>query len=301
MTVSALGCLAHRLITEGLGPTESSSEFAELPIVAVAEGGEFSTWRIGTEAVVKVAPDRATRRPLAREVAALGAVRPHVGIAVPECLYAPNSLSDGIDFAVFSWVNGTPLEQIALSAADPVALQLVEFVERLHSVDISTVDTSVFGLEDRGTPAEALTEAMRWQSTVLKATDLLPPAVEEFMTSADTHPQLPHREPVLSHADLKGEHILLDDDRALSGVIDWADTCLVHPIDDYVGLAISMGLTAVSTQMKGRQDEDLIPAVSHYAKCLTIRHLGRRLDGGDQPPVDLLVRQLQRAFEPLYM
>jgi phosphotransferase family enzyme len=47
--------------------------------------------------------------------------------------------------------------------------------------------------------------------------------------------------PVLVHADLKGEHLVIRPDGTLAGVLDRTDAELAEPAQDIAGLAISVG------------------------------------------------------------
>ncbi len=274
-------------------PTLATAECAE-----IGEGGDFSTWRVGDNAIAKLAPDRQARRALRREVVAASMAQRHVKVPVPTCLYASDGDRGGVSFAVFSWLGGESLERLRLDASSPAPRQLIEFVDDLHSIDVGRLDPLFSRGEDRGTPSEAFERAARWRDLLRQSPKQLSPAPSHFLTGRVTIPEVPTRQPVFSHADLKGEHILIGPDGSVSGVVDWADAAIQHPFDDYVGLIISAGLAMVSEAIRGRQDDDLIPVAAHYARCAGINNLGLRLAGESPAPIDLLIRQLERAFEP---
>jgi aminoglycoside phosphotransferase (APT) family kinase protein len=274
-------------------PTLATAECAE-----IGEGGDFSTWRVGDNAIAKLAPDEEARRALRREVVAASMAQQHVKVPVPTCLYAPDGDRGGVSFALFSWLGGESLQRLRLDASSSATLQLIEFVEDLHAIDVGRLDPLFTRGEDRGTPSEAFERAARWRDLLKQFPKQFSQAASDFLAGRVAVPEVPSRQAVFSHADLKGEHILIGPDGSVSGVVDWADAAIQHPLDDYVGLVIGAGLAVVSEAIRGRQDEDLIPIAAHYARCAGVNNLGGRLAGESTAPIDLLIRQLERAFEP---
>jgi aminoglycoside phosphotransferase (APT) family kinase protein len=66
-------------------------------------------------------------------------------------------------------------------------------------------------------------------------------ALEAFLND-DGHFADPAPRPLtLCHDDLHEEHILIDDDGQLAGIIDWSDLAITNPISDFVGLRHWMG------------------------------------------------------------
>lgn len=106
-------------------------------------------------------------------------------------------------------------------------------------------------------------------------------------------------EPVLLHADLKGEHIFIDVNTGhVRGVIDWSDACIGHPSVDIHGLAISIGTTAAArvASMAG-YSEDIVARGIFAARCYSTICLHAILYETDDSPEWLVRLQLQRSLE----
>ena len=106
---------------------------------------------------------------------------------------------------------------------------------------------------------------------------------------------------VLLHGDLKGEHILVSPTGAVTAVLDWYDACTGSPSIDIEGLIISVGAAAVIRIANGVGYYQKTCALGLLmARCNTLLRLDGRFNGSDEDsPLDLLTRQLQRAFETL--
>ena len=106
-------------------------------------------------------------------------------------------------------------------------------------------------------------------------------------------------EPVLLHADIKGEHIFVNAGTGrLTGVIDWSDACIGHPSVDVHGLAISIGAAAAArVAASAGYSRDVTDRGVFTARCDSVLCLYSILYEGDDSPEWLLRRQLQRALE----
>jgi aminoglycoside phosphotransferase (APT) family kinase protein len=72
---------------------------------------------------------------------------------------------------------------------------------------------------------------------------------------------------VLIHADISGDHLLLDETGALSGVIDFADAVVGDPALDFAGVLNDLGwrdLERVWTHYGGEVDERAIERTRFY-------------------------------------
>ena len=76
---------------------------------------------------------------------------------------------------------------------------------------------------------------------LLAETPIAPALVRE--RAAFAHEHLDHRqvELVFTHGDLQAEHVLVDDDGAITGVIDWGDAGLGDPLYDLAVLTVGHG------------------------------------------------------------
>jgi aminoglycoside phosphotransferase (APT) family kinase protein len=105
---------------------------------------------------------------------------------------------------------------------------------------------------------------------------------------------------VLLHADLKGEHVIVDPtDTSVVGVLDWTDTGLGSPAIDICGLAITVGSTmALRISQRAGCSHSAAWTGVFIARCETLVRLDARLNGDDSDsPESLLRRQLFRAFD----
>jgi aminoglycoside phosphotransferase (APT) family kinase protein len=108
--------------------------------------------------------------------------------------------------------------------------------------------------------------------------------------------------PVLSHADLKGEHIIVSERAdAVAGVIDWSDATITDPLLDFAGLAIWLGggfVRQVLAHYTRPADGAFLERVRFYARCFTLDRLGWYLTNRFDAPLELLKTQARWAFAP---
>lgn len=103
---------------------------------------------------------------------------------------------------------------------------------------------------------------------------------------------------VLTHGDLKGEHILVDENGAVSDVLDWTDAEIGDPATDIAGLAIAVGAAAATRSARAADYDDAACARGVFlARCNTILLLDDRVRDMDDSPLPLLRGQLARAWE----
>ena len=119
--------------------------------------------------------------------------------------------------------------------------------------------------------------------------DVAPPGVAGWDEPSDG---------VLLHADLKGEHVLVDETGSVTGVLDWTDAAIGDPAIDVAGLAITVGAAAAvrSSAVTG-YDAAVHERGVFLARCETLIRLDDRLRGLDDSPLPLLRRQFERAWE----
>jgi thiamine kinase-like enzyme len=79
-----------------------------------------------------------------------------------------------------------------------------------------------------------------------------------------------NRTTVLTHGDLSGEHILVDD-RGVSGVIDWESACFEDPVGDVTMLPKADGFAdLVSESRFGGRDEDWPRRVAFHRHAVPV-------------------------------
>ncbi|KAJ1713403.1 hypothetical protein NYO67_4482 [Aspergillus flavus] len=104
---------------------------------------------------------------------------------------------------------------------------------------------------------------------------------------------------VLIHNDIKGEHILVDSDGGITGILDWADAGVGYPATDIAGLVLTVGMRlAVRIAREVGYNEDEVLQGLMQARCECVLRLDDRLNGDDEmTPVDLLKGQLVLSME----
>ncbi|KAE8382276.1 hypothetical protein BDV26DRAFT_253693 [Aspergillus bertholletiae] len=104
---------------------------------------------------------------------------------------------------------------------------------------------------------------------------------------------------VLIHNDIKGEHILVDSDGRITGILDWADAGIGYAATDIAGLALTVGtqLAVRIAREVGYEDPEILQGLMQ-ARSECVLRLDDRLNGDDEmTPVDLLKGQLVLAME----
>jgi aminoglycoside phosphotransferase (APT) family kinase protein len=102
----------------------------------------------------------------------------------------------------------------------------------------------------------------------------------------------------LTHGDLQADHILLNAEGKVSGVIDFADAGIAEPAKDYAGLCAWQGWDFARTTMGVRGlegDETIKKRVIFMARCLGLIGVGWA-DPRDQERFSARLRFLQNAL-----
>ncbi len=210
----------------------------DLPVEPLAEGWDNTVHVVGGEWAFRF-PRRALALPgFRRELAVLPRLAPLVPlrIPVPELVAVDDDPADPWPFAGARLLPGRELAETGLpDAARTAAARAVGgFLRVLHdgrtraAVDVELpVDPM-----RRGEP-RARTDDTREQLRELVAHGVWAgdPAVESLLRAAERL-GAPAGEPVLVHGDLHVRHLLLDQDGAAVGVLDWGDVCLADPAVD---------------------------------------------------------------------
>ncbi len=105
--------------------------------------------------------------------------------------------------------------------------------------------------------------------------------------------------PALCHADLKGEHFILDDHGRLQGSIDWSDICITDPAVDFAYTFMWFRqefVRSVIEHYPACDRDGLLRRSAFIGRCHTLIGLGRKLSGGPYGPMPLLKTQLDWAF-----
>jgi aminoglycoside phosphotransferase (APT) family kinase protein len=111
--------------------------------------------------------------------------------------------------------------------------------------------------------------------------------VESFLDSA---PPVADFTPVFSHNDLGIEHVLVDSQARVTGIIDWSDAAIVDPAYDFGLLYRDLGPFDL--------DPTLAARAVFYARCSVLEDLAYGLETGRQPYVDKSLAALEWLFPP---
>jgi aminoglycoside 2''-phosphotransferase len=103
----------------------------------------------------------------------------------------------------------------------------------------------------------------------------------------------------LLHGDLDAEHLLIDPDGRLAGLIDWADACLGDPAYDFKFLWVWPGddfIARVLEQYTSSVDRGFLDRVQFYGVCTAVGQVAYGLASGRDENLRLGLAALRRAF-----
>ncbi|MFB6551724.1 aminoglycoside phosphotransferase family protein [Streptomyces sp. NPDC056405] len=291
----------RRLVRSLLG------ESAEPDVRPVAEGAGPATWWVGTRHVLRLAPDRETAVRQRRELRLRELARPYVPVAVPTSV-AHGEWAPGLTYTLDAKVpggSGEDHEVSALGEADLAAL-----LTGLREVPIRQAET--LGVP-RAAPRslETLREAAERAGRRLAEADEFDAARPERLTrSASVQLGAQPGAAVLVHHGLAGEHLVVDADGRVRGVLGWTDAVLGDPAEDIAGLALSVGSPAAvrAATLAGYGARPCLRGL-WLARCDTLVHLAAALSGRASAPaaaslplpLPLLRTRLRRAWEPIML
>lgn len=190
------------------------------------EGGWTSeTWELAGGWIVQIARTSYAANTLRHQLRVLPRLAPHFGVKIPK----PQLACDGPVTMVYKKLEGAPASP-DLQGAWPA--QLGGFLDRLHSMAPKTAGCEVLEsstLRDDlrldckrlfAAVAPRLTDAERFKAEILMADLLDDDRMWKFY-------------PVVAHADLGPEHVLVSPSGDLAGVIDWEEVGCHDPALDF--------------------------------------------------------------------
>ena len=188
-----------------------------MTILEVDDGYDFEVAIVDDEWVFRFPRRSAVEEALELEIAVLPVLAPALPADVPSFEY----VSRDPLFVGYRLIRGEPL-------VDADADGVRTFLEALHGLD-----PSGFPVEHPDWVEAYRAQCAEFERLVLPLLDKdLRPQAKRLFSGAET---LVDFEPVLLHADLGPEHLLVRDGR-LAGVIDWGDARLGDPALDYAWL-----------------------------------------------------------------
>jgi aminoglycoside 2''-phosphotransferase len=188
-------------------------------------------------------PDVAER--LGREARLLPRLAEALPVAVPRFEYVREDPSSGVRFVGYPAIVGASLLEVGVQPAQgpELARQLAEFLSALHS----------FPMEEaarRGVPGGGADDWRReYAAFYAEVSEQVLPllnAAEQSGVSALWEGYLDDDAnfafaPAFIHRDLGAEHILVDPEGRLTGVVDWGDAAIGDPAIDFTGLYRDVG------------------------------------------------------------
>ncbi|MFK0105917.1 aminoglycoside phosphotransferase family protein [Streptomyces sp. NPDC091217] len=278
---------------------ESANETPGPDVRPVAEGGEHSTWWVGTRHVLRLAPDREAALRQRCELRLRDLVRPHLPVAVPTSV-AHGEWAPGLTYTLDIAIPGGTAEEHDVSAVGEA--DLAGLLTGLREVPVRQAET----LGVPRTPPRSL-EALRRMAVAaaerLAAADEFDPARLHQLTPPGAA-QLAAQPgaAVLAHHDLKGEHLVVSADGRVRGVLDWTGTAVGDPAEDIAGLALAVGSGAAvrAATLAGYGARPCLRGL-WLARCDTVIRLTDRLEGRDDSPLQLLRTRLGRAWETILL
>jgi aminoglycoside phosphotransferase (APT) family kinase protein len=206
--------------------------FAPARIELLGVGWDNEAYLVNGRAVFRFPRRRGTVALLDREVRILPLLAPHLPLPIPVPAYrgAPSDAYP-YPFAGYSLIPGTPAHRLAWSEEERmrIAAPLGRFLAALHRIPISEESPAWAPGEKSLRPMSPLRDRLRALAPGLAGIE-----VEEVADLADHLNVIPTeaRSPCWVHGDLWPSHLLVDDERRLTGVIDWGDVHLGHPAID---------------------------------------------------------------------
>ncbi|KAJ4223263.1 hypothetical protein NW759_005898 [Fusarium solani] len=269
------------------------------------EGGDHIVWTVNENFILRVPAHQQTNiESLRREKAVLELIQQSIPYelrkVVPIALYL-GTANGGWRYGLYKKVEGISVEHMSQRVTAETEKDLAKFLQALGHLDICAA-------QEIGVPHSEDVNQQDLSRRALKAWnrikgnrqlgDLAKLDIQKYMAS----PLLADgSEAVLSHADLKGEHIFIDPTAGkLTGIIDWGDTQVAQPGIDIGGLAISIGaLAAVRVGAMAGISDAAVQRGLRGARCESIVLLDKVMNEGDDSPEWLVRRQLERALEGL--
>ncbi|WP_236829972.1 phosphotransferase [Blastococcus sp. KM273128] len=274
-----------------------------LAVVPLDAGWDNTVHLLGGSWVARF-PRRASALPgFRRELAVLGRIAGRLPLPVPAPRWvgADDDPADPWPFTVAPLLPGRELARAGVREEQraPAAAAVGAFLAALHAPATFDLLAGIALPVDplgRGTPG-ARSADTRAQLAALRAGGLPVPGEVGAVLDEGERLAAPPGGPVLLHGDLHGRHLLVDDDGAAAGVIDWGDVCLGDPALDlslayaaFSGVARSALLAAYGPVPDERELR---------ARCLAVRLcalLARyAADHGDAPLLAESLAGLHRA------
>ncbi|MGH8774029.1 MAG: phosphotransferase family protein [Jiangellaceae bacterium] len=263
-------------------------------LTRLGEGQDNIAWEVDDELIIRRSKqsDPAARADATRrEAELLGAVAELSSLPVPELVFAD------VDAGVLAYrkLPGRPLLERPVAEPVRLAAPLGEFAGGLHRAPVEVMSRLV------PRDAEPMTA---WRADAdlefRQVAEHLPrPArrlVEAFL-GAD----LPAAPATLAfcHNDLGCEHILVDVDGTITGIIDWTDAAVADPAYDLALVYRDLGPEVFDLTLhhyEGAWDDDARQRAVFYSRCALLEDIAYGVRTGDHRYSDAGLANLDRTF-----
>ena len=261
---------------------EQFPEFARLSLEPLGIGWDNAVFVVGGRFAFRFPRRRIAVPLIVREIAILPRIAPHLPLAIPAPVFV-GTASEAYPwpFAGYEMIGGATACSVAISEADRVRLAapLGRFLGALHAIDPAP-------LVELGLPPDEiarLDHAKRVRIVGERIPSLVAAGAidaDAFMTWFRTHPPetIAGAKRTLVHGDLYARHLLVDDARVPTGVIDWGD---LHLGDPALDIAIAHAMLPPSAHAAFREAYGTIDERTwHAARYRALDHAVLELDYG---------------------
>ena len=250
--------LARRLIQEHF------PDIAAVTVVSLGEGWDNAAYLVDGEIVFRFPRRNIAANLLEREAQALPLLAPHLPVAlpVPTRIGTPTASYPWV-FAGYPLIPGSTADRVTLTDQDRANLapQLARFLKALHQIPIDS-ETTAWAPRDDLDRANIPTRAPKLKQRLLGIRNesnahQIDSAID-FIDQLTNNPTPYTLHPTPScwvHGDLYSRHLLLDDEKQLTGIIDWGD---VHLGDPALDLSIAFSFLPPTARLRFRESYGII-------------------------------------------
>jgi aminoglycoside phosphotransferase (APT) family kinase protein len=229
----------------------------------LAEGWDSDAYLVNDDWVLRFPKRKEVEAGQDVERALLPRLAPLLPLPIPRpALLGTPCVEFPFRFLGYARIGGEPAESFPVEDVDALrcARALGSFLSRLHAFPIG--EARALGVREPP-PLDPAVLAATLRSRWADVAPVLPHGLREREERFFTAVLLPSSPlaPRLAHDDLRPDHILLDANGTVAGVIDWGDAALGDPAADFAGLVAWLGepfARAVLEHYEGDVDADFL-------------------------------------------
>lgn len=204
----------------------------------VTKGYDHDVLVLDSKLIVRFAKERLYKKSFFREVNFLKEFRKISNIKVPQYTF----LSKDKSFGGYEMIRGRELtpkiyQRLSPKKKQKIIIQVAKFLSILHNVPLKKA--RAFGFKDYKSWTKISEEKQKWFAREFypKMTKYLTLKQNVFVRKFISHfTQLQAKiKPVLGHFDLSHDHIIIDSNGTISGIIDFGDISISDPAKEFNG------------------------------------------------------------------